>query len=365
MPMRRSSSLITSRSGVNYVCSLVERHGCSFQENAQYNDVGTDAYIEFFIDGIATGCCIAVQIKSGESFTSQSTDLFTLRANHNHFAYWKDHILPVAGIVYNPETDQARWIDITESLSNHPHLVEDGPYTLQLPAEQVLDDYTFDAFIKHFQPYRELYTQEAKFGAALARFSHREDPVACLDGFRALYSFHRKRIESWNYIFSCFRYFRGHRLLPFIISQLSLIPGHPDVLWHKDNIMEDDVLRVASELMSGLLLRDDVFVLMEMTSQNGGYQRGCIGQACVAIIGKIKQRCEYLESIAFDASVDKVIRYFSIMLLVFFLQNTSIERCQQLIRRYKETFPDCEEDVGGLTMMSDDLAKWGYFSLYY
>jgi len=349
MPMHLNQTITTSRIGINHVCNLIARQQCTFQEIDQHNDIGNDAYIEFFADGIATGCCIAAQIKTGDSYISRSTGSYFIPADRNHFEYWHSHILPVVGIVYDPDADRVRWVDITAYLRDNPHLIEHGPYTIHIADDHILDNQTFRHFQEHFLSYRDSYAQTDKLGDALERFSHREDVDACRDGLQALFSYHRHRVSSWYYLISCFRHFRGHRLLPHLISKLCMIPGHMDIFWHRENMIQEDILVAVQELLATLFSRDDVLILMEITSLSGGFQRGSVGQGCDAIIGILRNRDEVLESIAFDVTVNEEIRYFSIMLLVSYVQSKSVERCYQLIHRYKEAFPDCEDEVGGLT----------------
>ena len=120
MTTKRKTIKATSRAGINYVRNIVEAENCIFQEIDLENDIGNDAYIEFIQQEDATGCCIAVQIKSGASYMSSLGDCLILKADKNHFEYWKSHILPIGAIVFDPEGEKAVWCDVTEFLKAHP-----------------------------------------------------------------------------------------------------------------------------------------------------------------------------------------------------------------------------------------------------
>src|SRR5437870_1454265 len=96
---KRSKSI--SRTGIKFTRDIVEERGSKFQEIALENDMGNDAYIEFIQDEEATGCCIFVQIKSGDSYVKADGN-YVLKADKDHFEYWSSHLLPVAAIVYSP-----------------------------------------------------------------------------------------------------------------------------------------------------------------------------------------------------------------------------------------------------------------------
>ncbi len=205
---KRKRTKATAREGINFVRSIVERHNCIFQEIDLDNDIGNDAYIEFVQEEDATGCCIAVQIKSGISYAIPTQDRYAFSTDRNHFEYWHSHTLPIGAIIFDPETRRAAWCDITEGLQRAPHLIETGPYTISIPATAEFSESTFEGFRTHFLCYRRQYTQVANLGRALEQFADYEDVASCADGMRALFSFHRNRSASWYYLMNCFHNFR-------------------------------------------------------------------------------------------------------------------------------------------------------------
>ena len=112
--MRRTKAIAISREGINHVRSIVERCNSAFQEISQHNDLGNDAYVEFIHDEQATSFCVALQVKTGKSFLRRNSALII--ADREHFEYWRNHILPIAGIVHDPERGLSYWTNITQFL---------------------------------------------------------------------------------------------------------------------------------------------------------------------------------------------------------------------------------------------------------
>lgn len=129
MTTKRKRSQSTSRDGINFVRRLVERQNSTFQEIDLHNDLGNDAYVEFVVEENATGCCVALQIKSGPSYRSGS-DRYAFQSDRDHFEYWASHTLPVLAVIFDPEREMAVWIDITDHLRATPSLITGGPYTI-------------------------------------------------------------------------------------------------------------------------------------------------------------------------------------------------------------------------------------------
>ena len=120
MTTQRKLTASTAALGVDYVQTLVHKDNSIFNKIDQDNDVGNDAYVEFIENQMTTGCCIAMQIKSGLSYVSADGKTFYFRADKAHFEYWANHSLPVCGVVYDPTRNVAVWCDITAFFSSNP-----------------------------------------------------------------------------------------------------------------------------------------------------------------------------------------------------------------------------------------------------
>ena len=365
MTTKRPRSKATARAGINYVRGVVESNNCIFQEIDLDNDVGNDAYIEFTLDEDATGCCIAVQIKSGTSYLSSDRTRFVLRSDQDHFKYWSNHLLPVAAVIFDPVAERAGWIDVTKFLNEHPTRVTDGPFSISIPTGRNFSTTQFGEFRDHFLSYRAEYRQGANFGLAVEKFSNLEDVEGCQDGIRSLFSFHRQSLASWYFLVSCFRFFRGHPLLNSLIGVLCHVPGHPDIFWSKRNIIEQSIRNSATALICERFGKEEVIMLLEAVGEEG-FQRGTIGQAAHAIIDVVKNRNQILESVAFDADVSEDARFQALLLLIYYTQHTqddSVLPCLRYIADYSAKFPNgSNHEI--LNEVSEIIREFGVVGFY-
>jgi hypothetical protein len=60
--LRNPLERITSREGVNAAQAFFERNGCIFQEIAQQNDFGKDAYVDLGEGGAVTFLCVTQHV---------------------------------------------------------------------------------------------------------------------------------------------------------------------------------------------------------------------------------------------------------------------------------------------------------------
>jgi hypothetical protein len=117
--VKLTAARLTSREGVNAAQTFFERHECVFQEVAQQNDFGKDAYVDIGEGGSVTFLCAALQIKSGRSYRTEAGDYSIPVANH--VDAWRRSTIPVFGLVYDLDDGLHRWVDITGYLQDHPN----------------------------------------------------------------------------------------------------------------------------------------------------------------------------------------------------------------------------------------------------
>jgi hypothetical protein len=118
MPPTIAANRLVEREGINAVRSLFERCGCIFQEVAQQNDFGKDAYVDVANNGKFGNLCVALQIKSGKSYRTKSGTYFI--PLDLHAQTWRDSTVPVFGTVYDPDDRSIRWVDMTGHLRANP-----------------------------------------------------------------------------------------------------------------------------------------------------------------------------------------------------------------------------------------------------
>ncbi len=116
--VRNPPERITAREGINAAQTFFERHGCVFQEVAQQNDFGKDAYVDIGDDESVSFLCVALQVKAGVSYRTSKGD-YTIPID-NHANNWRYSTVPIFGVVYDPDDQLMRWIDITGHLRANP-----------------------------------------------------------------------------------------------------------------------------------------------------------------------------------------------------------------------------------------------------
>src|SRR5579859_3632547 len=135
--MQTRSIRVTSRDGVNVTRLFFEHQGCTFQEIGQQHDFGKDAYVDLADEAGITGLCVAIQIKSGNSYRNTSGNYVV--PVDNHADIWRRSTVPVLGIVFDPNDSQLRWVDLTGYLRAHPEM-ESG--NIPVSGDHILDEQT-------------------------------------------------------------------------------------------------------------------------------------------------------------------------------------------------------------------------------
>ena len=100
-----------------------------FQEVAQQNDFGKDAYVDIGEGGAVTFLCAALQVKSGTSYRIADGDYFIPVDGHAH--NWRYSTVPIFGLVYDPNDALMRWVDVTGHLRANP-----GQQTGKIPVSR-------------------------------------------------------------------------------------------------------------------------------------------------------------------------------------------------------------------------------------
>jgi hypothetical protein len=359
MPPQRKRSQATSREGINFVRALIERKNCTFQEIDLQNDLGNDAYVEFVVDENATGCCVALQIKSGKSYRT-APGRYAFQSDRSHFEYWATHTLPVLAVVFDPEAQTAFWGDITDHLRLHPGMVTDGPYSV--PVTRELSDSSFEEFRQHCLGYRDQFARESHFGDALASFATREDTERCFDGLRALFAYHRQQPATWYYLISCLSNYRDHPVLRALVVRLCHVPGHGDIFWGSRNLITEPTRQAALQFMRERFDRRDALTLLRAID-DAGIQRGSLGQAVHALVDCLSQPVVVLESIAADASQDERVRHSAILLAVSAAQSQSLDTAIALLDRVEPTVQD-DDLLNVIAWLRHELQKFHFVSLY-
>jgi len=359
MTTKRKRSMATSREGINFVRSLVERGNSTFQEIDAHNDIGNDAYVEFVVEENATGCCVALQIKSGSSYRD-GPGKFTFQADRDHFEYWATHSLPVIIVFFDPGTQNAAWTDLTELLRQHPERILKGPYTVS--ATRDLSESSLPSLRDHCLAYRDLYSREPNFGRALERLSDRENIESCFDGLKALFSYHRQQYATWYFLVSCLRNYKSHPLLRPLVVRLCHIPGHGDIFWSPKNIIDESLCQRVRVLMRERFDREDALAMLSAID-DAGIGRGTMGQCVHTLVDTMANPAAVMESIAVDVSQTERVRHSAILFTASAAQSISVEVALAALGRIAPNIQDSEMlDV--VRWLEGDLRQYGRVSFY-
>lgn len=138
----------TDRLGVSKLEYFFSLHGWLFREQALH-DYGIDAQVEIVIDEKPTGDLIAIQVKSGKSYFSESIDTaFIYRTDDNHIEYWTQHCLPVIVVLYDSEEDSLFW----EYVSKKSFVSTGKGWKISIPKYKLLTGESLIELCKLTQP---------------------------------------------------------------------------------------------------------------------------------------------------------------------------------------------------------------------
>lgn len=109
-------------------------------------DLGIDGQIELVDEkNRGTGRLLAVQIKCGLSFLSETTEGgFVFRGDKKHLKYWIEHSLPVIVIICNPNTGICYWQEVS---SGNTVPLQDG-WKMVIPSVNILNEQAKDTLIR-------------------------------------------------------------------------------------------------------------------------------------------------------------------------------------------------------------------------
>ena len=144
------------RIGVSAICLAFEKLGWSVRERT-HSDFGIDADVEQKINGRRTNSHIALQIKSGKSYTRvKKNGKITFEFDDNHFYYWLASDRPVLIMMYDKDTDNIYWEHIRLPLlkrnkSKSKHVIEIA--STNVLSASSLDEFNniIDAHVPHFE----------------------------------------------------------------------------------------------------------------------------------------------------------------------------------------------------------------------
>jgi Domain of unknown function (DUF4365) len=133
---------LTSREAVTAVESTIVHELSWYPREPPAPDYGIDLYVEAAVDGVPNGRMLAMQIKGGASFFTETTDDgVVFRGEQRHLDYWLVHSLPVVIVLYDPDDQMILWQAVTPETAQS---TGEG-WKLVIPRAQRLDASSADA----------------------------------------------------------------------------------------------------------------------------------------------------------------------------------------------------------------------------
>ncbi len=314
----------TGKAGVNACRSLFEKCGYIFQEVELGNDFGKDAYVDLVDGREVTGACIALQIKSGDSFRRR--DGYSIPIE-DHYSVWRESSIPVAGIVYDPTNDRLYWCNISAFLELP---TTEAPKAIPIDKNQVLDERTLETRFK--QELRRSINQRS-VGASLLQLCSKSEEVQ----ISALYDcFGAGRSEPRFLIL--LRYLLGllsDDPLRCAVGVLAHATPHPDIMWSRRNWISDEVQSQVKPHLNWTV--DEIcrlFVLFDWTE----WERGSAGQDLYMILRQDPQIEQKMEAVAIRLLTENRDEHAfgALYLVIYWAGEAGPEKYQKLVSQYPE-----------------------------
>lgn len=138
----------TDRLGVSKLDFFFSNFGWLFREQP-IHDYGIDAQVEIVVNDQPTGDLIAIQVKSGKSYFTETTEANIIyRTDDSHIGYWTAHCLPVIIVLYDPDADTLYW----EQVSGETYISTGKGWKIAVPKDKILTEESLAELCSITQP---------------------------------------------------------------------------------------------------------------------------------------------------------------------------------------------------------------------
>jgi hypothetical protein len=313
---------ITSKTGLNFVRTVVEQAGSLFHKIEQENDLGIDGLIEFVRNGHPLGKQVAVQVKSGKSYFN-STSEECLIPIEKHRDYWSNYPLPVIGITYVPGLKRTHWVDIKPYLKRFPDAT-----VIRFTASEA-NRLDADSFSGVFLPMILQEIPEISFSQALSLFRSPKPDESYL-GLVVLFRRYPNEREAWKEYVSYFIKKPAADIPPILIYYLAHVPWHGDIAYFGERITNE-----TRDYVRGLLNcfgRCEIEKLLGFIDTENQISRGAIGQSVEALVSSLPNVDRTLSAIASDRTSEMFVRECAALILAMHIGRDVKPVLQQLIQ---------------------------------
>ncbi|MFE9058788.1 DUF4365 domain-containing protein [Streptomyces mutabilis] len=320
----------TEREGVNALRAFLEKQECVVQEVDTANDFGKDLLVDLTTNREITGETIAVQVKSGSSFSRGAT--WGIPASSVDLYTWFESSIPIYGVVYDPTERRFHWMN----LSSYVHEEMDARYDHKNVGKPVAEDR--ERFKGHFVPFPEGQTLDTdtwdRFTEEVRAYLHRFGGHALLDLMAEDTS------AQLTAVHDCFALGRGDaralllvrhtitqlsdRALLAAVHALSHCASHPDIAWSEKNWIPQDVRNRVKDSFNWS--PDEILHMIrevELAASEGfpAWERGGYGQSVIALLWDSPDLCDNLHSALLLAcqGLDADVAFQTLVIYQYFL----------------------------------------------
>jgi hypothetical protein len=347
--MKLRSNKIIERESVNYVRNFFESIGCVFQEIDTGNDYGKDAYVDFGTNKTVTGLCFAIQIKSGKSY--KRNDNYFIPLDIDHIKIWKESTIPLIGIVYDPDSKSAVWINISVFLKGTDVNQKDIPKAIDIPAHNILNETKFRY---------ELIPTIENFNI------HFENPIIQL--FDKDYEIRKNAMSdcfaigrSDPRIFVALRYLfinLEEDLFSVGLVILTHLTPHPDIWWSEANWIPELIKKEVKPHFNWT--EEEIYKLLKLV-QWDKWERGNRGEDLYMLLIEDDQIKEKMENVTISAMNrrDEEVAWSALYLSVYWAGDNGLKKFKELVQK--------SPNLLGLelsNMLQESLLKWKSISLF-
>jgi hypothetical protein len=313
----------TANIGLDFLRGIVRSHNCIFQEIDTANDLGIDAIIEIVKDERPTSKFIAAQIKSGKSYYDKKSNKCKIPIK-KHRDYWANHPMPVFGIVYVPEFENAYWVDIKRYMEYYP---DDSVISFEPTLARLINKTTF---FTQFVPHLLNEIPDVPFGFAKSLFcSYKEDEFYL--GLYILFKRYAYLNEVWELFVEFFKQRSIEDIPGKVVYYLAYIPWHGDIFSFRDSFTQES--RRYGQALIDKFGKAEILKLLTFIDEENMIQRGTLGQSVEAIISSVPNVDKYLEEIIRDKNVELSLREYAAIIHAFHNGEKSID----LLSEFKDT----------------------------
>lgn len=312
----------TAELGVAFVKTVISEAKSIFRKLPEETDLGIDGYIEFVENEIATGVQVGVQIKTGASYLVQrgNSKQFKVGVSKKDLNYWNVQPIPIALIVYDPETKLSGWLDVTGYIRCKPDSLKQQHTTLTI--DSTAKTFSIATFQGEFKATFKNYRLEADlFDYADLVASH--DPRDKFSGLSGLLQHPKSRFSRLTCsLLLQHLFYHDNGLRAAVSDTLSRYLLHPEVSF----VPPQDICNyVVSELKE--FGQYEISRLLETAwfDEENLMQRGSLGQSVGVIITNIPWYEQHLCELAIDPSQSYEVRWGAVALAAEFGMNEVIK----------------------------------------